>query len=119
MKRENLLDCHGMRFRAKIMEEECEGVITVEDGSIFLCQDIASGACCKDRQGYQYSWVYIYEDSSIDLFVTNFELLEKIEEKQTIEISFIFTGKPGDIKKAIEFLEHNGCEITKQNLIEL
>lgn len=53
---ENLLNCHGRRFRAVVDGTKTQGKITVEDGVVYLCQDVANGQNCSDKQGYKYSW---------------------------------------------------------------
>lgn len=53
---ENLLNCDGRRFRAKINGVECEGKVRVEYGRVYLCQDKQHGVSCKDKLGYPYSW---------------------------------------------------------------
>lgn len=54
---ENLLNCNGRRFRAKIEGVECDGKIRVEDGLVYLCQNEKSGISCTNKFGYKYSWV--------------------------------------------------------------
>lgn len=53
---ENLLNCDGRLFRAKIRCVECEGKIRVEDGEVYLCQDKQNGISCRYQFGYKYSW---------------------------------------------------------------
>lgn len=53
---ENLFNCNGRRFRAKINGVECEGKIRVEAGEVYLCQNEKDGCKCKCKFGYRYSW---------------------------------------------------------------
>lgn len=53
---ENLLKCDGRRFKATIKGIQCEGKISVIDGSVFLCQNKIEGDFCSDKLGYKYSW---------------------------------------------------------------
>lgn len=54
---ENLLNCNGQFFLAKIKGEVVTGRITVEDGYAYLCQDIFDGKDCLNKRGYKYSWI--------------------------------------------------------------
>lgn len=56
-KMENLLNCNGQYFSAKIKGEEVTGRITVEDGCAFLCQNRLEGKDCLNKRGYKYSWI--------------------------------------------------------------
>lgn len=53
---ENLLNCDGRRFRAKIDGVECEGRIQVYRGNVLLCQDAIRGCPFNNDLGYRYSW---------------------------------------------------------------
>lgn len=55
-KMENLLNCNGLRFSAKIKGSYVEGKITVEDGEVYLCQNKFDGLDCTNKRGYKYSW---------------------------------------------------------------
>lgn len=55
-KMENLLNCNGQFFSAKIKGEGVTGRITVEDGFVYLCQNKLDGKDCIDKKGYKYSW---------------------------------------------------------------
>lgn len=83
MKRENLLGCDGRRFRAKIYNKECEGVIAVEGEAVYLCQDIVEGWDCSDKKGYKYSWIHVDRYGYTYSDVTDLELIP--EETQATE----------------------------------
>ena len=53
---ENLLNCDGRKFSAKIRGTYVEGLIRVEDGRVYLCQNKKDGADCGDKLGYRFSW---------------------------------------------------------------
>lgn len=78
----NLLDCHGKHFKAKIQDTECEGVIAVEEGRVYLCQNIKNGYRCSNTQGYKYGWdVMSGSDNNLRInWVTNFQLIDKPTE---------------------------------------
>lgn len=65
---ENLLHCHGYTFTCKISEKDCEGIITVEDDEVFLCQDREDGCDCKNKQGYKYSYT-IHQGTKGNLYL--------------------------------------------------
>lgn len=77
---ENLLDCDGKRFSCKIEGVYSEGVITVEYGKVYLCQNQKQGYECINKKGYYCSWSVIkgrkedFEDDDIN--VTEFELID-------------------------------------------
>ena len=52
-----LTECDGRGFTCRINDWNCVGEITVEDGMVFLCQDLAAGHNCSNKRGYKYSWV--------------------------------------------------------------
>lgn len=91
----NLLQCDGRRFRAKILEIECEGVISVESGDVFLCQNSINGYSANDKKGFRWSWCV--HDGSHEWLnshdVTDFELLT--------EQRVIFTNCVGDVYFAL------------------
>lgn len=76
---ENLLNCNGRRFRAKIDGVECEGKIRVENGDVYLCQNDKDGCNCKYKFGYRYSWKVtqdgIVSFNAIGIKVSDFHLL--------------------------------------------
>jgi hypothetical protein len=51
-----LTECDGRGFTCRIDDWDCVGEITVEDGVVFLCQDLADGHDCSNKRGYKYSW---------------------------------------------------------------
>lgn len=53
---ENLLNCNGLRFSAKIKGSDVEGKTTVEDRCVYLCQNEFDGIDCANKRGYKYSW---------------------------------------------------------------
>jgi len=52
----NLLNRNGRKFSAKIKGDYVEGLIRVEDGRVYLCQNKRDGADCDDKLGFKYSW---------------------------------------------------------------
>lgn len=73
---ENLLKCDGRRFICMIENVVTSGIITVEGGMVYLCQDKKNGCACRDKKGYSYSWC-VYDGSVTSLSsynVTNFRL---------------------------------------------
>lgn len=75
---ENLLKCDGRRFRANIQRKECDGKIRVENGRVYMCQNVEDGTGrCKDKLGYMFAW-YIGCGRKEDIEengVTDFHLL--------------------------------------------
>lgn len=64
-KLKDLWECHGRYFRCKIDDKECEGRICVEDGEIYLCQDIVDGFDSEEKFGYDYSWEIAFSAENI------------------------------------------------------
>lgn len=46
----------GLKFSGNVKGPFCEGVITVEDNTFYLCQNVMDGGRADDRKGYKYSW---------------------------------------------------------------
>ena len=74
---ENLFDCDGRRFSAKILRGFCEGLITVEDDSVYLCQNIADGGDCTDKKGFKFSWLYKDRYGDVSGGVTDYRLIDE------------------------------------------
>lgn len=53
---ENLLNCNCRKFSCYIRDNKAEGLIRVEDGEVFLCQNVNNGKNCKNKLGYAFSW---------------------------------------------------------------
>lgn len=53
---ENLLNCNGKKFSAKILDIPTNGIIVVENDLVYLCQNTIDGSDCKNRMGFKYSW---------------------------------------------------------------
>ena len=88
----DLLQCDGRRFRAKINEIECEGVVSVEQGELFFCQNTQGGAEADDMKGFNFSWRVCPPFTIKNLHgwgVTDFELLP--------EPRVIFTNCVGEV----------------------
>ena len=74
--------CRGFCFKASIKRLTCEGKIQVENGYVYLCQNIIDGAVCHDRLGFKYSWCII-DGSKEDMtmtHVTDFEIVPRDPE---------------------------------------
>lgn len=74
---DNLFDMANSRFRAEIYGQQVYGKIQVEDGGVYLCQNVFDGASCDDTLGYSKSW-YVGSGDHSDLIkrcVTNLEIL--------------------------------------------
>lgn len=77
---ENLLNCDGKKFKAKINGELCEGVISVYCSKVYLCQDVKCGEGCPDKKGYKYSWV-VGDGSGRDLSFNSVHHFELVSER--------------------------------------
>lgn len=54
---DNLLDCHEMYFTGKIEDRDFEGLIYVDKGKVYLCNNIRGrGSKIKDSLGYSLSY---------------------------------------------------------------
>lgn len=65
---------HGKRFKGSIQGAECEGIIILERGRVYLCQDVADGGYCSDRRGHIFSWIVQGKGTHVDREI----LIEKI-----------------------------------------
>lgn len=80
-KMENLLNCDGFYFKAKINNDEVAGRIRVECRLAFLCQNRWEGNEPADKLGYKYGWS-VGNGSQKDVAsknVTDFRLLTQRE----------------------------------------
>lgn len=46
----------GDSFAANISVKKCKGMLQLENGCWYLCQNKKDGAECENKLGYQYSW---------------------------------------------------------------
>ena len=133
MKRNNLLDCDGSRFRAKIKGTLVEGVISVcrrvggssYTNQVFLCQDKKEGTRAVDMKGFRYSWI-AGEGTEADfrrdtVKVTDFEILDEPKPVPiptfTIQELFWkynkrkFVDESGVVGRVVGYNERNGGEL--------
>lgn len=101
---ENLLNCNGRKFSAKIRGTYAEGRIRVEDGRVYLCQNVRDGDNCDDKLGFSFSW-HVNKGSRYNLEstgVTDFCLIPEAAE----EIEAYKDWRVGDkITDGLESLE--------------
>lgn len=80
---ENLLNYNGRKFSAKIEGTYAEGLIRVENGVVYLCQNVKDGDACDDKLGFSFSW-QVDKGSRDDLEstdVTDFRLIPMAAEE--------------------------------------
>lgn len=58
---EDLLKCHGRKFRGKICGRAVEGRISISKNWIYLCQNVVNGANAPDKLGYKFSWAVYWD----------------------------------------------------------
>ncbi len=78
----NLLDCDGMPYCAMIDGMCVEGIISVENGTVFLCQNRKNGNSARDKKGFLYSW-NVYDGSP-----------EHLESNQVIDFKLLESNSP-------------------------
>lgn len=121
METNDIKKLHGKKFRADIRDSiDVEGVITVEDGHIYLCQNEENGMDCRDKQGYKYSYVLPKGTTSLcsneSFFeVTNLKIMnmtkQEIEEYKDFQTGDVV--KCGDNTKTIEGRMGDVCFVIK------
>ena len=84
MKGIDLTKCRYFGFKANIDGTDCVGRIQVEEGQVYLCQNIKEGAECNDKLGFKYS-LLIRTGSPKDLKgadvrTTDFEIIPRDPE---------------------------------------
>lgn len=91
---ESLKDKHGAKFKATIINVECEGKICVEGDDIYLCQDTKDGLECQDKMEYKYSW-RCAEKGDFDSILNDWGVknLEILEDKVELVEGEIYYGK--------------------------
>lgn len=108
-KMENLLNCNGLRFSAKIKGSDVEGKITVEDGDVYLCQNEFDGLDCTNKSGYKYSWRVGIGDKT-DLSLNNVYDLKifNLTQKDIDEYKY---WQVGDVVKLLDEYEKEFDEL--------
>jgi len=71
----------GMKVFGRIQQDQAPevfsiGVITIEEGKIYVCQNEISGWSCKDKKGYKYSWVLAEVENQADYGIELYPLQE-------------------------------------------
>lgn len=77
-----MMNCKGLRFKAKINGTPCGGKVQVEDTDIYLCQNDADRGDCLDKLEFRYSWS-VGRGTEEDLQnsdVTDFEIVPRDPE---------------------------------------
>ena len=48
----------GQKYKAELRDSRipCEGVVTIENGKVYLCQNETQGDGCSDKKGYAHSY---------------------------------------------------------------
>jgi len=117
----NLLSANGMKYKALIKSVPVEGVITVENNKVYLCQNHMVGADCSEKQGYKYSWTVVKgtPDDLKDNDVSNFELtlpkgMKELAKSPTTEIA----GYQVNITKEGDFQFGCGALVVKPVIVK-
>lgn len=81
----NLRECHEWPFTARIEGRDCEGKISVQYNTVYLCQDVKNGSRCDDTLGYKHSWNVSAgtEDQLRRNDVKNFKLIKPTDKPVT------------------------------------
>lgn len=79
----------GDKIKIKVRETIVEGVVTIQNDRVYLCQNVLSGAGCNDKKGFIYNYVLSREK----VIVNN-------EEREWSHLDYIF--KDGEIFKCVE-----------------
>lgn len=78
---ENLLNCNGRMFRAKIKGVYCAGKIRVEGSCIYLCNNNKDRSIgCSNKFGYKCAWYVGRGDELIYYHVTDFHIVPTAAE---------------------------------------
>lgn len=110
---ENLLECAGRNFSAKIHDTSVVGKIQVQDNEVFLCQNSFMGLDCANKLGFQGSWSIGYgaPNERTIYGVTDFELLTDVEaydrEKDLIEFLKYIKEERCDAYGVLEIVDDN------------
>lgn len=82
----------GDKFIATIdSKKKVEGVIQIQNGDVYLCQNKCDGTDCKNKLGYKYSWI-----------IGN---LDKIDSKAVLRAYNVYDFQLRNRKSRIEKLE--------------
>lgn len=87
----DLLKKNGYKFKARIADSWCEGVIYVEDDTVYLMQNELNGARpypFPSELGFSYSW-HVDEGTEQDLKNNDVEDFEIIEDLSKGDLEFI------------------------------
>lgn len=91
----NLLNSKGRRFSATIHGTTVTGRIQVENGIVYLCQNVRHGSTPTDTMGYKYGWSVLSGDESILIRegVHNFKLLDTTLDDLQAGVQISILGK--------------------------
>ena len=110
---ENLLECAGRNFSAKIHGTSVVGKIQVQHNDVFLCQNSFMGLDCDYKLGFEGSWAIGNGTPNERLLysVTNFKLLTEVEdydrEKDLIEFLKYIKEERCDAYGILEIVDDN------------
>jgi hypothetical protein len=64
---EELLKLHGKKVTCKIWGDFIDDArISVDDGIVYVCQNIKMGIYCNNKLGYKYSWYISFKSSKYE-----------------------------------------------------
>lgn len=108
----------GQYFTALIGKKPVKGRVSIENGNIFLCQNVLNGAECKNKQGMSYSY-YVGGDSSRNTIasgyggITNFRIVTAAQYKAFKES--VTKEKKLPVVKRLG--RHFGFDVEKKNSV--
>ncbi len=107
---ENLLNCNGRKFSAKIRGTYAKGRIRVEDGKVYLCQNVKDGADCDDKLGFSFSWKVNKgsRDNLESTDVTDFRLILDTAEEIEAYKDWLVGDKITDGLESLEVIFRSG-----------
>lgn len=95
----------GQKFVCYIEGKYCEGLVTIEDEYVYLCQDKVVGAECDNKQGFKYSYTISNDRRTID-----------DGELDGVRVKDLFLEKPKGTKLESEKIEKIASAINKEIL---
>lgn len=70
----DLQELHGLPFKAVISGKNYQGVVSIENNEVFLCNNSIEGLRCVEKFGFRYS--YVFSQSVTSIVVNDIELVK-------------------------------------------
>ncbi len=82
---------HGQSFKCNLEGKPCNGKISIENDNVYLCQNVSNGSPCKDKHGFEFSYIILHKkkwvkdgESMFSMKVENLKIEKAIKNDEPL-----------------------------------